>query len=341
MSAHPQPMELPPPVAMLKILEGFWASRSVYAAAKLGLPDLLKDGAKTTEELAAATSTHAPSLYRLLRALAGIGVFDEDKPRRFSLTPLGATLRTDVPGSLRFIAVEELGENHYPAWEKLLYSLNTGAIAFNHVYGKSKWQYMTEHAEEARTFDQAMSSFGGVAAAAIVEAYDFSASQKIVDVGGGNGSLLAAILKPNPHVRGVLFDAPHVVEAARSYLESEGALSRCEVVGGDFFQSMPPADTYVLRWIIHDWDDERSVAILRNCRKGLSAAGKVLLVEAVLKPGRATTFAKFLDLNMLVMTGGLERTEAEYANLLSAAGLKLTRIIPTHTEMSVIEAIAA
>jgi hypothetical protein len=334
-------MEVPPPVAMLKIIEGFWASRSVYAAAKLGLPDLLKDGANTSEELATATGTHAPSLYRLLRALASIGVFAEDEPRRFRLTPLGATLRTDVPGSLRFIVIEELGENHYPAWEKLLYSLNTGAIAFNHVYGKSKWQYMTEHADEARIFDQAMASFGGVAAAAIVEAYDFSASQRVVDVGGGNGSLLAAILKANPRVQGVLFDIPHVVEAARGYLESEGVMSRCRVVGGDLFQSAPPADMYVLRWIIHDWDDQRSVAILKNCRNAMSARCKVLLVEAVLKPGRATTFAKFLDLNMLVMTGGRERTEAEYSNLLSAAGLKLTRIIPTHTEMSLIEAVGA
>lgn len=326
---------------MLKIIEGFWASRSVYAAAKLGLPDLLKDGANTTEELAAATGTHAPSLYRLLRALVSIGVFAEDEPRRFSLTPLGATLRTDVPGSLRFIVIEELGENHYPAWEKLLYSLHSGAIAFNHVYGKSKWEYMAEHADEARIFDQAMASYGGVTAAAVIETYDFSASKRVVDVGGGKGSLLAAILKANPGVRGALFDVPHVVEAARRYLESDGVVSRCELVSGDFFRSVPTADVYVLRWIIHDWDDERSVAILNNCRNAMSAGGKVLLVESVLQPGRATTFAKFLDLNMLVMTGGRERTEAEYANLFSAAGLKLTRIIPTHTEMSVIEAVGA
>lgn len=341
MSAHPQPMEEPPPVAMLKIIEGFWASRSVYVAAKLGLPDLLKDGAKTTEELAATTGTHAPSLYRLLRALVSIGVFAEDEMGKFSLTPLGATLRTDVPGSLRFIVIEELGENHYPAWEKLLYSLKTGAIAFNHVYGNSKWHYMTEHEDEARIFDQAMASFGGATAAAVIEAYDFSASKRVVDMGGGNGSFLATILKANPQVRGVLFDVPHVVEAASRYLESEGVMSRCEVVGGDFFQSAPPADLYLLRWIIHDWDDVRSVAILKHCCEAMSAGGKVLLVEAVLKPGRATSFAKFLDLNMLVMTGGLERTEAEYANLLSAAGLKLARIIPTHTVMSVIEAVGA
>lgn len=338
MSAHLQPTEVPPPVAMLKMLEGFWASRSVYAAAKLGLPDLLKNGAKTLEELASGTGAHAGSLYRLLRALVSIGVFNEDESRRFSLTPLGATLRTDVPGSLRFVVIEELGENHYTAWEKLLYSIRTGDIAFNHIYGKSKWEYMSEHADEARIFDEAMASFGSVVSAAIVQAYDFSASHTVVDVGGGKGSLLAAILQANQEVRGALFDAPHVVEAARDYLTSEGVMPRCEVIGGDFFQSAPSADTYVLRWIIHDWDDERSIAILKNCRKAMSPAGKVLLVEAVLKPGTATSFAKFLDLNMLVMTGGRERTEAEYANLLKAAGLNLTRIIPTRTEMSVIEA---
>jgi len=326
---------------MLKILEGFWLSRSVYAAAKLGLADLLHDGALTAEELASATGTHAPSLYRLLRALAGAGVFEEDERRRFSLTALGATLSTDAPGSLRFIMIEELGENHYPAWEKLLYSLKTGAIAFHHVFGKSKWQYMTEHDDEARIFDQAMAGFGMAAAAALVEAYDFSGCRKVVDVGGGNGSLLAAILKANPQVRGVLFDLPHVVEAARTHLESEGVISRSEVVGGDFFQSAPPADMYVLRWIIHDWDDERSVAILKHCRNAMAGSGKLLLVESVLKPGRETTFTKFLDLNMLVMTGGRERTEAEYANLLMAGGLQLTRIIPTDTAMSVIEAVGA
>lgn len=190
-------MEEPPPVAMLKIIEGFWASRSVYVAAKLGLPDLLK-GAKTTEELAATTGMHAPSLYRLLRALVSIGVFAEDEMGKFSLTPLGATLRTDVPGSLRFIVIEELGENHYPAWEKLLYSLKTGAIAFNHVYGNSKWQYMAEHEDEARIFDQAMASFGGATAAAVIEAYDFSASKRVVDLGGGKRQLSRHDLEGEP-----------------------------------------------------------------------------------------------------------------------------------------------
>ena len=311
MSAQAHPVELPPTAAILQLIQGFWVSRAIYVAAKLGIPDLLKDGPKTTEDLAQSTDTHAPSLYRVMRALDSVGVLAQDGDRRFALTPLGATLRTDVPGSLRFYAIEELGENHYPAWEQLLYSVKTGAIAFNHVYGASKWQYMHEHTEEARIFDEAMASVSSVFAAAIVGAYDFSSSRKVVDVGGGNGSLLTAILNANAHLRGVLFDVPHVVEAARRGIEYTGLLERCEIVGGDFFKSVPAADTCLLRWIIHDWDDEQSVAILKNCREAITADGKVLIVEAVLQPGRATSFSKFGDLNMLVMTGGRERTEAE------------------------------
>jgi hypothetical protein len=335
-------MELPPPVAMLQMIQGFWISRALYVAAKLGIPDLLKDGPKNSDDLAQATGTHAPSLYRLLRALDSIGVFTEHDNGRFGLTPLGETLRTDVPGSLRFFAIEELGENHYPAWEKVLYSVNTGAIAFDHVYGASKWQYMMQHPDEARIFDEAMASFSSVVIAEIVSAYDFSGSGTIVDVGGGDGSLLAAILKANAGARGILADLPHVAAGAIRRLTNEGLSDRCDVAGGDFFETVPSADTWILKWIIHDWDDERSAAILRNCRKAMAmSSGKVLIVEAVLQPGRATSLSKFVDLNMLVMTGGRERTEPEFRALLASAGLKVTRIVPTRNEMSIIEAVPA
>jgi hypothetical protein len=339
MSAQAQPIEPPPQVAMLQVLQGLWVSRAVYVAAKLGIADLLKDGPKGSAELANATGTDAPSLYRVLRALDSVGVFADDGEGHFAITPLGATLRTDVPGSLRYLAIEELGENHYPAWEKVLYSVKTGATAFDHVYGMSKWQYMTEHPDEARIFDQAMASFSSTVAAAIVAAYDFSSSRTVVDVGGGDGGLLAAILKANPNARGVLADLPHVAEGARRRFDVEGLADRCDVAGGDFFGQVPAGDTYVLKFIIHDWDDERSTAILTNCRRAMAHNGKVLIVEAVLQPGRATSFSKFLDLNMMVMTGGRERTEPEYRALLDAAGLRLTRIVPTQTEMSVIEAV--
>ena len=323
---------------MLGIVQGYWASRAVYVAAKLGIADLLADGPQSCEDLARATGAHAPSLYRVLRALASIGIFSEDPGQTFAITPVGATLRTDVPGSLRHFAIEELGENHYPAWEQVLYSVKSGAKAFDHVFGRTKWQYMTEHPEEAAIFNAAMSSFSFVVANAIVEAYDFSGSRTIVDVGGGDGSLLTAILKANGHTRGILADLPHVAEQARVRVESEGLAPRCEIAPGDFFREVPAADTCMLKWIIHDWDDDRSIAILRNCRNALTPNGKVLLIEAVVEPGPATAFSKMMDLNMLVMTGGRERTEPEYRALLQAAGLTLTRIVPTHTAMSVIEA---
>jgi hypothetical protein len=326
---------------MLDLIKGFWVSRALYVAAKLGIPDLLRDEPKSSGDLAQATGTHAPSLYRVLRALDSVGVFAEDDRGRFALTPLGATLRTDVPGSLRYFAIEELGENHYPAWERVLHSVETGAIAFDHVYGVSKWQYMAGHSDEARIFDAAMSSFSSVVAGAVVAAYDFSSSATVVDVGGGDGTLLAAILKANPSLRGVVADLPHVVEGAQRRLEAEGLADRCEVAAGSFFDSAPVGDTYVLKFIIHDWDDQQSAAILRNCRSAMAANGRVLLVEAAIQPGTATSFSKYVDLNMLVMTGGRERTEAEYRSLLDSAGLRLARVIPTYTEMSILEAVQA
>jgi len=316
------------------MIQGFWVSRALYVAAKLGIPDLLKDEPKSSADLAEATGTHAPSLYRVLRALDSVAVFTEDDRGSFALTPLGATLRTDVPGSLRYFAIEELGENLYPAWEKVLHSVETGAIAFNRVYGASKWQYMAEHPDEAKIFNAAMSSFSSVVAAAVVAAYDFSSSATVVDIGGGDGTLLAAILKGKPQLRGVLADLPHVAEGAQRRFKTEGLADRCEVAPGSFFEVVPAGDTYVLKWIIHDWDDQRSAAILKNCRSAMATKGRVLLVEAVIQPGTATSFSKYMDLNMLVMTGGRERTEAKYGALLDSAGLRLTRFAAGIPEVS-------
>ena len=324
---------------MLQMIQGFWLSRALYVVAKLGIPDLLQDGPKSSAELAQASGTHARSLNRVLRALASVDVFAEDDQGRFALTPLAATLRTDAPGSLRFFAIEELGGNHYAAWEKMLYSVKTGAIAFNHLYSMSKWQYNAQHPEEGRIFDEAMASFSSVVNQAIVAAYDFSSNATIVDLGGGDGSLVAAILKAHSQLRGVLADLPHVVDGAQRRFNAEGLAERCKVVAGDFFISAPEGDTYVLKWIIHDWDDEQSVAILKNCRSAMTKDGRVLVAEAIIPPGNGPSFHKFMDLNMLVMNGGRERTEVEYRALFDAAGLRLARIVPTQTEMSVIEAV--
>ena len=335
---HTASVDIPPPVAMLRLIAGFWVSRAVYLAAKLGIADLLKDKPQSSTELAQATGMHVPSLHRVLRALASVGVFAEDEHGRFALTPLAATLRTDVPGSLRAFAIAELGEDHYPAWGEVLHSVKTGEIAFDHLFGMDVWQYRAQHPEDGRIFDEAMASFSSVVNAAVVASYDFSSIGKIVDVGGGDGSLIASILKANPRMKGVLFDLPHVTAGARQRIEREGLTELCEVVAGDFFDSLPSGgDAYILKWIIHDWDDERSVTLLKNCHRAMAKNGKLLVVEAIIPLDNAPSFHKFMDLNMLVMTGGRERMEAEYQALLEAAGFRLTRIIPTQSEMRVIE----
>src|SRR6185369_13405220 len=332
-------VDMPPPVAMLRIIAGCWMSRAIYIAAKLGIADLLKDGPKNSEELAQATGMHAPSLYRVLRALASVGVFAEDEHGRFVLTPLAATLRADVPGSLRAFAVAELDEDHHAAWGQVLHSVKSGEVAFDRLFGMDVWQYRARHPEEGRIFNEAMTSFCSLVNAAIIASYDFSSIGKIVDLGGGDGSLIASILQANPTMKGVLFDLPHVITGAGKRIEREGLTERCEVVAGDFFDSVPGGgDVYILKWVIHDWDDERSVTLLKNCHRAMVKNGRLLLVEAIISLDNAPSFHKFMDLNMLVMTGGRERTEAGYQALLEAAGFRLTRIIPTQYEMMVIEA---
>ncbi|PYV42123.1 MAG: methyltransferase [Acidobacteria bacterium] len=331
-------MDGPPTVTMLKMISGFWISRAIYIAAKLGIADHLRDGHKTACQLAAVTGTHAPSLYRVLRALASVGVFAEDGSGRFTSTPLAATLQTDAPGSLRAFATVELGEEHYPAWGDLMHSVKTGEIAFDHVFGMPVWDYFAQHPENAKTFDDAMTGMTLAVNDGVLSSYDFSSIRKIVDVGGGHGSLIASILKLNPHMKGVLFDATPVVEGARRRVEAEGLTYRCQVVDGNFFESVPSGgDAYILKWIIHDWDDPRAVAILKNCHRAMVENAKLLLVEAVVPHDGEPHFSKFIDLNMLVMTGGRERTEDEYRRLLGASGFRLTRIAPTESPMSVIE----
>jgi len=335
---QPANADVPPPVAMLQMISGFWISRAIYVAAKLGVADHLSDGYRTIDELAAATGTHAPSLYRVLRALASVGVFTEDGKRGFALTPLAETLRTDVSGSLRAFATVELGEEHYPAWGELLHSVRTGEIAFDRAFGMPVWEFFEQNPENAKTFNDAMTGMTLAVNDAVLSSYDFSSIGKIIDVGGGHGSLIASILKAHPEMRGILFDAPPVIEGARCRLQDEGIAERCEAIAGDFFESVPGGgDAYILKWIIHDWDEERSITILKNCHRAMAENGRLLLVEAVVPFGSEPHFSKFIDLNMLVMTGGRERTEDEYRTLFEASGFRLTRIIPTESPMSIIE----
>lgn len=331
--------EVPPQIAMLQMISGFWISRAIYIIAKLGIADHLAGGPKTAEEIAAATGTHSGAIYRIFRALSSVGVLTEEADQRFGLTPLSETLRTDAPGSLRAFATVELGEEHYPAWGELLYSVKTGEIAFDRHFGMPIWEFFAKNPENARTFDDAMTNVSLAIKDAILASYDATTIRKLTDIAGGHGSLLAAILKSNPEMKGVLFDLPGVTEGARKRIEAEGLSDRCEVIAGSFFESVPEgADAYIMKWIIHDWDDERSIAIFKNIRRAIAEGGKLLLVEAVVPPGSEPHFSKFIDLNMLVMTGGRERTEEEYRRLLEAGGFKLTKVIPTDSPMSIIEA---
>jgi len=340
MSSQPANALPPPQMAMLQMISGFWISRALYIVAKLGIADHLKQRPQTAAELAAATETHSSSLYRVLRALASVGVVVQDDQGRFSSTPLLATLQTDVPGSLRAFATTELGEEHYPAWGELMHSVKTGEIAFDHHFGVPIWEFFAQHPENARIFNDAMSGISDATTAAVLAAYDFSSIRKLVDVGGGHGRLITAILKANPKMKGVLFDAPPVIEGARPQIEAAGMADRCELVVGNFFELVSSGgDAYILKWIIHDWDEEKSTAILKNCHRAMTEGGKLLLVEAVVPMGSEPHFSKFIDLNMLVMTGGRERTEDEYRALLAASGFKLTRIIPTASPMSVVEGV--
>jgi hypothetical protein len=322
---------------MARMITGYWVSQMVYVAAKLRIPDRLADGPKTAEELAQATGTHARSLYRLLRALASLGVFTEGGDHRFSPTPLADALRSDVPGSQWAMAIM-MGEEQYRCWGDLLESIRTGQTAFERLYGQPIFDYFAGHPEQARIFDAAMTGIHGPETQAMLDAYDFSGIGVLADIGGGNGSTLVGILERHPEMRGILFDLPGVTEGAGAGIRAAGLQGRCEVVGGSFFEAVPGgADAYLLRHIIHDWDDERATAILRTVRRAMGEGARLLVVEGVIPPGDEPSFAKLLDLTMLVAPGGLERTEEEYRRLYEAAGFRLRRIVPTAAGVDVIE----
>ena len=335
--------DIPPSVAMLRMILGFRVSRSIYVAAKLGIADLLKDGPKSSEELARLTSTHPASLYRVIRALASVGIFAEDEQGRFSLTPIATTLQSDVPGSLRAWAILVLGEEDYQAWGDLMYTVRTGQTSFDHVFGMGIFQYEAQHPDHAKIFDEAMANLIGVYNSAVLANYSFSTINRLFDVGGGDGSLVIALLRANPEMKGVLFDLPHVAEKAKKRLADAGLTGRCEVVAGDAFVSVPGGgDAYVLSRVMNSFNDDRAIAILRNCRRAITDNGKLLLIERVL-PGRvehsiAAQGPVLSDLNMMVIGGGRERTATEHRALLEAAGFTLTKIIPTQSEVSMIEA---
>jgi hypothetical protein len=323
---------------MFQTFADFWTAHAIHAAARYCLADHLAERPRSAEELAATTRTHAPSLARLLRALVAAGLFRESAGR-YSLTPLGETLRTGTPGSMRPLVLAVLGGEQFRAWGSLQHSLETGQTAFDHVYGQSIWDYYHRHPEAAAVFNDAMTAGTATVGPAVLEAFDFSPFRTIVDIGGGHGGFLASILEANASTRGIVFDAPSVVAGTREHLRSRGLAGRCEAVGGNFFESVPAGgDLYVMKWIIHDWDDRRALVILRNCRRAMgSSGGRLLLIDSVLSEN-GSPFGPFLDLNMLVMTGGKERTEGEFRALLAEAGFALRKVHPTRSNVSLVEA---
>ena len=322
-----------------QMITGYWTSQAIYAAAKLGIADLLVNNPQTAARLAAATDTNAGALYRVLRALASIGIFEENEQQEFTLTPMAEYLRSDVPGSKRALAMMS-GDEQFQCWSEIMYSVQTGKTSFDKVFGQPIFEYLSQHEDKGQIFDQAMMGIHGRETGEIMQAYDFSGIQTLVDVGGGNGSNITHILQKYPEMQGILFDLPHVVERAQPHIEAAGLSERCKIVGGNFFEAVPDnADAWFMRHIIHDWDDEKSLTILKNCHTAMPADAKLLVVESVIPAGNEPFAGKFLDLVMLMIPGGKERTAEEYRSLFAEAGFELTRIIPTESELSIIECV--
>ena len=334
--------QVPPPAAVLtQMAFGALLTQALYVAARLGIADLLAKGPRPVAELAVETETHERSLYRVLRSLAGAGVFAEVAPQTFGLTPLAEPLRADAPGSLRNGLIFMGEEWHFNVWGNMMHSVRTGQPAWAQTHGAEVFEYFAANPEHAEIFNGAMTDMSVGTAPAVVEAYDFSEFGTLADIAGGHGYLLAQILKANPKLSGVLFDVAPVVEGAAALLEREGVSARVERVPGNFFESVPRADAYIMKHIIHDWDDERAALILKNINAAMDEDGCVLIVETVVPDGNEPHYSKVLDLEMLTSPGGIERTADEYAALLSDAGLKLSRIVPTASPYSIIEAVRA
>ena len=330
---------LPPHAQLTQMAVGHWTSQILNVTAKLGLADHLANGPKTAEELAAPTETHAPSLHRLMRTLGGLGILTEDGARRFSLTPLGEALKTGAPGSARAAVLTMVGTWMTRGWEELLHSVRTGESGVEKILGMPVFDWMAKNPEEASLFNETMVAIHGGEPPAVAAAYDFSALKTIVDVGGGTGNLLTTILQKYPGSRGILYDLPHVVREAAPMIQARGVADRVTIESGSFFDAVPAgADAYLLSHIIHDWSEGQCLTILGNCRRAMKSGSRLLIVEMVLPAGDEPHPGKMLDMMMLVGPGGQERTAPEYGVLLGKAGLRMTRVVPTESAVSVVEA---
>jgi O-methyltransferase domain len=344
MSTESRQAAVPPQAALYHLGIGHYITNALHLAVKLGIAELLTDGPRPADDLARTTQTHAPSLRRMLRLLASVGVFEEREDGAFALTSMGECLRAGVPGSAREMVMLFTGTPIQDAWRDLEYCVRTG----NPVYRKrgldDPFKDPARTPEDNANFDTAMADFTALVSMAVAAVYDFAPLRTLVDVGGGNGALLIGILRAHRHLRGVVFDQPQAAERAQKAIAEHGLSDRCEAVGGDFFREVPRGgDAYILKHVIHDWDDERALGILKNCHRAMSDDSKLLIVEGVYPPrieysleGRG---AAANDVNMLVNTGGRQRSEAEFRALYDAAGFALTRIVPTPAVVNVVEGV--
>jgi hypothetical protein len=333
--------QLPPKIIISQMVFGFVMSKSIHIVSKLNIADLIhSNGPMTCAVLAKTTGVHEESLYRLLRALCSTGVFSEDAAGKISLTPLSECLREDSPDSVKAMSLST-GNVFYKAYEELPYSVKTGEAGFQKAIGASPFEYLSNHPEEGKIFDRMMTDVHGGETEPMVNSYDFSVYNTIVDIGGGNGEVISAVLNKNPKSKGILFDLPEVITRSGEVISARGLKDRLQTASGNFFESVVKGgDAYIMRHILHDWSDADAVTILTNCRKAMNPGGKILVVEAVIQPGNEPSPFKLLDLTML-MIGGKERTARQFEDIFSKAGLKLNRIVPFQHDMSVVEGSAA
>jgi hypothetical protein len=328
----------PPPAQMMGLITGYWRSQAVGAAARLGLADKLSDGSRSADALAQAVGSHPEATFRLLRALASFGVFEQTGPREFQLNALGQTLRANAPGSMRDMAIAQSSAGHWLPWGQLVEAVKTGKPSTVKTLGAEIFDWYAAHPDEAAVFSGAMSNLAASVAGELAEHCRLG-SQTVVDVGGANGLLTQVLLRANPSAKGIVQDLPNVAAGAAQELRLAGLSSRCEAVGGDFFQSVPAGNVYLLKQILHDWNDAQCVTVLRNCAASMIAGGRVLVLEMVLPEDGAPSMAPLMDLNMLVMLPGKERTLTEYDRLFAEAGLQRKHVQATHSPFSIIEAV--
>ena len=323
-----------------QLLGGMWAMQAVAAAAKLGIADLLASGPRTAAEIAESLDSHPGATHRLLRALASLDVLATVAGGRYELTPVGERLRTDRPtGTLKDMFIAETDTVHWRSWQHLVDAVRTGEPRPQPVFGIPVFEYYPRNPAEGEQFGRAMENVSRFAANAVLTGYDFAGVRTILDVGGGNGSMTRAILQANRGAQGIVFDLPYIEESANEQTRAEGLQDRCRFVAGNFFESVPQgADLHVLKFVLHDWSDEDSVRLLRSCRAAIPADGRLLVVESIVPEEIQPGMVYLMDLNMLVMTGGLERTAREYETLLERAGFRASRVIPTASPFSLIEA---